>query len=161
VSLEDPWGGSVPSSEGSPDRWPGGSDRSPGGELDQSPEELDESADDSHGPAAESDGAPNRADRPAASTDRPVDGALNRSLDEEPVTAHEESPGEDRTPSTGQPAEQHDEPAPIELEEQVRRQLAELDGIENRPLAEHAERYDQVHRQLQAALSEIDGAAGT
>jgi hypothetical protein len=44
-------------------------------------------------------------------------------------------------------------------EERVRGQLAELDGIEERPLAEHAERYDRVHAELQAALTEIDGTA--
>ncbi len=53
-----------------------------------------------------------------------------------------------------------EEPMPVPAEERVRRQVAALDGIDERPLAEHAERYDQVHAQLQAALTGIDGGAG-
>jgi len=50
------------------------------------------------------------------------------------------------------------EPAQSPVDERVRRQLAQLEDIEHRPLSEHAERYDQVHAELQAALSDIDGA---
>ena len=46
------------------------------------------------------------------------------------------------------------------VEERVRQQVASLSGIENRPLAEHAQRYDEVHAELQAALTEIDGESG-
>jgi len=46
------------------------------------------------------------------------------------------------------------------VEERVRQQVATLVGIENRPLAEHAQRYDEVHAELQAALTEIDGESG-
>jgi hypothetical protein len=41
----------------------------------------------------------------------------------------------------------------------VRRQMDELEDIERRALAEHAERYDHLHAELQAALSDIDGVA--
>ena len=53
------------------------------------------------------------------------------------------------------------EQAPVQtpVDERVRSQLAQLEDIEHRPLAEHAERYDQVHAELQTALSDIDGAA--
>ena len=51
------------------------------------------------------------------------------------------------------------EPVQTPVDERVRSQLAQLEGIEQRPLPEHAERYDQVHAELQAALSDIDGAA--
>jgi hypothetical protein len=46
------------------------------------------------------------------------------------------------------------------VEERVRRQVAALDGIADRPLSEHAQRYDEVHAELQAALTEIDGESG-
>lgn len=51
-------------------------------------------------------------------------------------------------------------PQQAPVEERVRLLASELDGIETRPLGEHAERYSEVHAQLQAALSEIDGGAG-
>lgn len=51
------------------------------------------------------------------------------------------------------------EPVQTPVDERVRSQLVQLDDIEHRPLAEHAERYDQVHAELQSALSDIDGAA--
>jgi hypothetical protein len=52
------------------------------------------------------------------------------------------------------------EPVQTPVDERVRSQLAaQLEDIEHRPLAEHAERYDQVHSELQTALSDIDGAA--
>jgi hypothetical protein len=41
--------------------------------------------------------------------------------------------------------------------ERVRRQVAALDGLAALPLSEHARRYDEVHAELQAALTEIDG----
>jgi hypothetical protein len=41
--------------------------------------------------------------------------------------------------------------------ERVRRQVATLDGLAALPLSEHAQRYDEVHAELQAALTEIDG----
>ena len=43
------------------------------------------------------------------------------------------------------------------IEERVRHHAASLDGIEHRPIGEHAQRYDEVHTELQAALTEIDG----
>jgi hypothetical protein len=50
------------------------------------------------------------------------------------------------------------EAAPVE--QRVREHVAALDGIEDVPLAEHAQRYDEVHAALQAALVEIDGESG-
>jgi hypothetical protein len=88
---------------------------------------------------------------------------------------HPHPPGDDRPTGVGEqpdgPAETGDETTRIEHpgpdtgdlpgEEQVRRQVsALLDGIENRPLAEHAQRYDEVHTELQVALTEIDGVRG-
>ena len=35
--------------------------------------------------------------------------------------------------------------------------LARLDGLQDRPLHEHAEVYDEVHRRLQAQLAALDG----
>ncbi len=52
-----------------------------------------------------------------------------------------------------------EDPAETPVEDRVRGQLADLEAIDDRPLAEHAERYDQIHGQLQAALSDIDDAA--
>jgi hypothetical protein len=46
------------------------------------------------------------------------------------------------------------------VEERVRRHVAALDGIADLPLSEHAQRYDEVHAELQAALTEIDGESG-
>ncbi|HEY3090824.1 MAG TPA: hypothetical protein VGJ59_22470 [Jatrophihabitantaceae bacterium] len=48
----------------------------------------------------------------------------------------------------------------VPVEQRVREQVAALDGIEGVPLAEHAQRYDEVHAALQAALVEIDGESG-
>jgi hypothetical protein len=48
----------------------------------------------------------------------------------------------------------------VPVEQRVRAQVAALDGIEDVPLAEHAQRYDEVHAALQAALVEIDGESG-
>jgi hypothetical protein len=64
-----------------------------------------------------------------------------------------------RPPKEAQPVSLEQEPVQTPVEVRVRRQVAELEGIEHRPLGEHAERYDQVHAELQAALSDIDGAA--
>jgi hypothetical protein len=46
------------------------------------------------------------------------------------------------------------------VEQRVREHVAALDGIADMPLAEHAQRYDEVHATLQAALVEIDGESG-
>ena len=51
-----------------------------------------------------------------------------------------------------------EDPAETPIEDRVRAQLADLEEIDDRPLSEHAERYDQIHEQLQAALSDIDDA---
>lgn len=48
----------------------------------------------------------------------------------------------------------------VPVEQRVREQVAALDGIEDVPLAEHAQRYDEVHAALQAVLVEIDGESG-
>jgi len=50
-------------------------------------------------------------------------------------------------------------PAPLPVQQRIDEQLATLDDIQQRPLAEHAERYGAVHAQLQAALTEIDGGS--
>jgi hypothetical protein len=39
-----------------------------------------------------------------------------------------------------------------------RQRLAELDELAARPLREHAELYQGLHAELQAALADIDGA---
>ena len=56
------------------------------------------------------------------------------------------------------PVEHHDGAVPVE--QRVREKVAALDGIEDVPLGEHAQRYDEVHAALQAALVEIDGESG-
>ena len=48
----------------------------------------------------------------------------------------------------------------VPVEQRVHDQVAALDDIEDVPLAEHAQRYDEVHAALQAALVEIDGESG-
>lgn len=65
------------------------------------------------------------------------------------------------------PVEQRARAVPVErhvgalpVEQRVREQVAALDGIEDVPLGEHAQRYDEVHAALQAALVEIDGESG-
>ena len=57
-------------------------------------------------------------------------------------------------------AVQHETVEPVPVEQRVREQVAALDRIEDVPLAEHAQRYDEVHAALQAALVEIDGESG-
>jgi hypothetical protein len=42
--------------------------------------------------------------------------------------------------------------------EQVDRALALLDGLDQLPVAEHVEVFDQVHRSLQDALATLDEA---
>jgi len=49
---------------------------------------------------------------------------------------------------------------PVPADERVRTHIATLDGIEQRPLSEHAQAYSDVHAELQAALTEIDDASG-
>lgn len=51
-------------------------------------------------------------------------------------------------------------PAELSVAARIRQRVADLDGIENLPLAEHAELYSAAHAALQAALSEIDTPAG-
>jgi hypothetical protein len=41
----------------------------------------------------------------------------------------------------------------------IRASVHALDGIADRPLAEHADLYERVHAQLQGELAEIDGGA--
>ena len=43
-------------------------------------------------------------------------------------------------------------------EARVQGGLTALDGLNSRPLAEHAPAYDALHEDLQAVLAEIDGA---
>jgi hypothetical protein len=42
--------------------------------------------------------------------------------------------------------------------EQVERALELLDGLDDKPVAEHVEVFDQVHRSLQDALATLDEA---
>jgi len=75
-----------------------------------------------------------------------------------PDEADEATPVE-ATPVEASPVEA----SPVEavpVEQRVREQVATLDGIADMPLAEHAQRYDEVHSALQAALVEIDGESG-
>ena len=75
-----------------------------------------------------------------------------------PNEADEATPVE-ATPVEASPVEA----SPVEavpVEQRVREQVATLDGIADMPLAEHAQRYDEVHSALQAALVEIDGESG-
>ena len=44
------------------------------------------------------------------------------------------------------------------MPEQVDQALALLDGLDDRPVAEHVEVFDQVHRSLQDALATLDEA---
>jgi hypothetical protein len=54
--------------------------------------------------------------------------------------------------------EQSHQPAPAEPgPDRFAAQREALAGLDQRPLGEHAEVFGQVHGQLQAALSEIDG----
>jgi hypothetical protein len=68
----------------------------------------------------------------------------------------------DQRDEPGSP-DQRDDPGPGRLgadalvEGRVRHLVAGLDGIEQLPLAEHAQRYAEVHGKLQAALTELDG----
>jgi hypothetical protein len=43
------------------------------------------------------------------------------------------------------------------VQERIEKQRAVLDDIQQRPLGEHAALYNEVHTQLQAALTELDG----
>ena len=43
-------------------------------------------------------------------------------------------------------------------EDRVEAALAQLDGLEDRPVAEHVEVFDAVHRSLQDALATLDEA---
>ena len=80
-----------------------------------------------------------------------------------PDEADEATPVE-TTPVEASPVEASPvEASPVEavpVEQRVREQVATLDGIADMPLAEHAQRYDEVHAALQAALVEIDGESG-
>ena len=49
-------------------------------------------------------------------------------------------------------------PAPHEAGSSVADVLSRLDEVQDRPLAEHVEVFDGVHRALQAALSRLDEA---
>lgn len=49
-------------------------------------------------------------------------------------------------------------PSPAEVVARVTGQLSALDSLADRPLAEHADVYQQLHAGLQAALGEVDGA---
>ena len=48
------------------------------------------------------------------------------------------------------------DPGQSDVDAAVKQHLALLDGVADRPLTEHADRFDQVHTGLQAALAEID-----
>lgn len=43
-------------------------------------------------------------------------------------------------------------------EVRIRDALSEVDGLDSRPLSEHAPVYDALHEELQVVLAEIDGA---
>ena len=80
-----------------------------------------------------------------------------------PVEADEATPVDaapvEATPVDAAPVEA----TPVEampVEQRVREQVTALDGIEDVPLGEHAQHYDEVHAALQAALVEIDGESG-
>ena len=49
-------------------------------------------------------------------------------------------------------------PAPPPAGSSVTRAIAQLDGLAERPLAEHPDVYQQVHEALQGALADIDDA---
>jgi hypothetical protein len=63
-------------------------------------------------------------------------------------------PAQSARPATPIPARS----VPASGTARVQAALSELDGVQQRPLAEHAESYARVHAQLQAVLTEIDGA---
>jgi hypothetical protein len=49
-------------------------------------------------------------------------------------------------------------PAQPRSESAVSRAIAQLDGLAERPLAEHPDVYQRVHEALQGALADIDDA---
>ena len=77
-----------------------------------------------------------------ADPDRPAPAAA-------PAPARDADPA---GPASHEPSPRQDEPAPAVAE------LAELDSLDERPLAEHADVFGRVHAQLQAALAEVDGS---
>ena len=56
--------------------------------------------------------------------------------------------------------EQPAAPAPVasDVAAELQQRLSVLDGLEQRPLSEHPDVYQQLHADLQATLAEIDSA---
>ena len=58
-----------------------------------------------------------------------------------------------------EPAAPQSDPQPPQAERSPAiADLSELDTLDERPLAEHADVFGRVHAQLQAALAEVDGS---
>ena len=72
-----------------------------------------------------------------------------RSVDAEPVDAE---------PVDAEPAAPQSDPQPQAERAPAVADLTELDTLDERPLAEHADVFGRVHAQLQAALAEVDGS---
>ena len=56
------------------------------------------------------------------------------------------------------PSEPNDDHEDLAQPQTLDQRLADLDALAERPLAEHAEVYQGLHRELQAELARIDSA---
>ena len=68
--------------------------------------------------------------------------------------------GETSAAEQARPGEQHPQPAGEPTEaviERIRTTAADVADLSDVPLADHVQRFEQVHSDLQAALTEIDG----
>jgi len=83
-----------------------------------------------------------------------------RSVDAEPVDAEPvDAEPVDAEPVDAEPAAPQSHPQPPQAERAPAvADLTELDTLDERPLAEHADVFGRVHAQLQAALAEVDGS---
>jgi hypothetical protein len=72
---------------------------------------------------------------------------------DEPAVRHDENADEPAPSADISPP-----PARQSATDRIAAQLEALDTLPGRPLTEHADVYQQVHAELQAALGEIDGS---
>lgn len=81
--------------------------------------------------------------------------------DDGPTWGDSDAPGEESTTPTGSTfgAEPSDEDTSDPVIARIRQSVHALDGLSDRPLAEHADVYAAVHTQLQNELAEIDGGS--
>lgn len=127
----------------------------PGG--DTAPHSPGEPADEATGgPAPPAQQAPAGTPLPGPAGGQSTRGAAPAGVaaDAMPGEVRHEAPPPDATAVVGVAPEE----SPVRA--RIRQLVADLDGIENVPLAEHAERYSAAHAALQAALTDIDNPAG-